>query len=39
MIDRERFFYYNSRYTVLGSVVETITGDEFADYMTRTSSS
>lgn len=29
--DREPFFYYNSGYTVLGEVVEAVTGQSFAD--------
>jgi len=29
--DRETFFYYNSGYTVLGEVVEAVTGQKFAE--------
>ena len=31
--DRERFFYYNSGYTVLGRVVEAVDGRSFATYV------
>ena len=32
--DRETFFYYNSGYTMLGEVVEAVTGDSYAEYVT-----
>ncbi len=31
--DRETFFYYNSGYTMLGLLVEAVTGESFADYV------
>lgn len=31
--DREAFFYYNSGYTILGKVVEAVSGLEFAEYV------
>ncbi|MFH5797171.1 serine hydrolase [Haladaptatus sp. CMAA 1911] len=31
--DRETFFYYNSGYTMLGEIVEAVTGDTYAEYV------
>jgi len=31
--DRETFFYYNSGYTMLGKIVEDVTGRPYADYV------
>lgn len=31
--DRETFFYYNSGYTMLGKIVEAVSGREFASYV------
>jgi CubicO group peptidase (beta-lactamase class C family) len=31
--DRETFFYYNSGYTMLGKLVEAVTGRSYADYV------
>lgn len=31
--DRERFFYYNSGYTMLGRIVEAVDGRDFATYV------
>lgn len=31
--DRDTFFYYNSGYTILGKVVEAVSGDEYSDYV------
>lgn len=31
--DRETFFYYNSGYTMLGEIVEAITGKPYAEYV------
>lgn len=31
--DRETFFYYNSGYTMLGKVIEAVTGRSYADYV------
>ncbi|NHX37499.1 MULTISPECIES: serine hydrolase [Halolamina] len=32
--DRETFFYYNAGYTMLGEIVEEVTGDSYAEYVT-----
>ena len=32
--DRETFFYYNGGYTMLGKIVEAVTGDSYAEYVT-----
>lgn len=34
LTDRDRFFYYNTGYTLLGMVVEAVTGRAYADYVT-----
>ncbi|MEF8802542.1 MAG: serine hydrolase [Halolamina sp.] len=31
--DRETFFYYNSGYTMLGEIVEAVSGQSYADYV------
>lgn len=31
--DREAFFYYNSGYTILGRIVESVTGQPYAEYV------
>jgi CubicO group peptidase (beta-lactamase class C family) len=31
--DRETFFYYNGGYTILGKLVEEVTGDSYAEYV------
>lgn len=31
--DRDTFFYYNSGYTMLGEIVEAVTGDTYATYV------
>lgn len=31
--DRETFFYYNSGYTMLGEIIEKVTGERFASYV------
>lgn len=31
--DRETFFYYNSGYTMLGEILEVVTGDSYAEYV------
>jgi CubicO group peptidase (beta-lactamase class C family) len=36
MTDKERFFYYNSGYTVLGEIIEALTGEDFPDHVTDT---
>ena len=33
MTDRERFFYYNTGYTLLGKVVEEVSGQSYAEYV------
>lgn len=33
LTDRERFFYYNTGYTLLGKVIEEITGHSYAEYV------
>jgi CubicO group peptidase (beta-lactamase class C family) len=33
LTDRERFFYYNAGFTLLGHVVEEVSGQSFADYV------
>lgn len=33
VVDRDEFFYYNSGYTMLGKIVETVTGQSFATYV------
>lgn len=33
LTDRERFFYYNTGYTLLGKVVEEVSGQPYAEYV------
>ncbi|WP_132059150.1 serine hydrolase [Halorussus amylolyticus] len=33
LTDRERFFYYNTGYTLLGKVIEEVSGQSFAEYV------
>lgn len=33
MTDRETYFYYNSGYTILGKIVEAVTGTSYSTYV------